>query len=140
MLSYNWTKLSLDKDASMTVHDDPALVQYIGKGLLTLPPGRDAKCVCKDFLRNVYQYVIQRLEKHYTLEVVKSTPIDCRFTMPAIWSDPAQSKTKAAALDAGFGSRQGDTINMITEPEAAAICALKQASYENLNPAKYERP
>ncbi|KAF3480439.1 heat shock 70 kDa protein 12A [Arthroderma uncinatum] len=47
------------------------------------------------------------------------------FTMPAIWSDKAQHATREAAKRAGFGSRPGDEIYMISEPEAAAIAALK---------------
>lgn len=45
--------------------------------------------------------------------------------MPAIWSDRARQDTRDAALRAGFGSRDLDSVIMISEPEAAALCALK---------------
>lgn len=45
--------------------------------------------------------------------------------MPAIWSDRAQQETREAALRAGFGKRQFDSVSMISEPEAAALYALK---------------
>ncbi|KAK5120261.1 hypothetical protein LTR85_006467 [Meristemomyces frigidus] len=52
--------------------------------------------------------------------------MDCWLTVPAVWSDQARHATKAAAKAAGFGSRAGDTISVISEPEAAAITVLKK--------------
>lgn len=45
--------------------------------------------------------------------------------MSAIWSDAAKAATRSAAHEAGFGSRPGDEIFMVPEPEAAAIATLK---------------
>lgn len=56
---------------------------------------------------------------------LQSTPMDCWLTVPAVWSDAAQNMTKIAAQAAGFGSREKDSIHLITEPEAAAISVLK---------------
>ena len=46
--------------------------------------------------------------------------------MPATWLDEAQDATREAAIGAGFANRPMDSINIISEPEAAAICALKR--------------
>ncbi|PPJ53004.1 hypothetical protein CBER1_11214 [Cercospora berteroae] len=51
--------------------------------------------------------------------------MDCWLTVPAVWSDQAQNATKATAKEAGFGSRPGDSISLIPEPEAAAVAVLK---------------
>ena len=42
--------------------------------------------------------------------------------MPAVWSDAAQAKTKACAEKAGMG--KGDRLQIVSEPEAAAVYAL----------------
>ena len=44
------------------------------------------------------------------------------ITVPAVWSDMAQSKTRSCAEKAGMGS--GSALHIISEPEAAAIYAL----------------
>ena len=45
-----------------------------------------------------------------------------KITVPAIWTDAAQAKTRACAEKAGMGA--GPVLHMISEPEAAAIHAL----------------
>ncbi|KAL9099462.1 MAG: hypothetical protein Q9163_005040 [Psora crenata] len=70
------------------------------------------------------------LKKHaehvlrYTLprSALVSTPVEYILTVPAVWSDAAQAKTRQCAENAGMG--QGSTIQMVSEPEAAAIYTL----------------
>ena len=45
-----------------------------------------------------------------------------KITVPAVWSDMAQSKTRSCAEKAGMGS--GTNLHIISEPEAAAIYSL----------------
>lgn len=97
---------------------------------MKLPGGKGAVDVCADFLRPVYNHLLHVLERQITKETLKVTPLEFWFTMPAIWSDQAQSATKKAAELAGFGSRKGDEINMITEPEAAGIATLKRSTID----------
>jgi len=59
------------------------------------------------------------------------TPMECWVTLPAIWSEEAKNATLQAAKRAGFGSRPGDEIFTIAEPEAAAIATLKKFSNPN---------
>jgi molecular chaperone DnaK (HSP70) len=68
---------------------------------------------------------MDRLERKLTKDLLNVTPIEFWFTMPAIWSDEAQHATRTAAMCAGFGTRSGDSVKMITEPEAAALAAFK---------------
>ena len=44
------------------------------------------------------------------------------MTVPAVWSDMAQAKTRACAEAAGMGAKSA--LHMISEPEAAAVWAL----------------
>jgi hypothetical protein len=67
------------------------------------------------------------VEKLGGSDILKITPMEFWLTVPAIWSDEAKAATRAAAKAAGFGSRPGDEINLIPEPEAAAHLALKSS-------------
>ena len=127
MTAYSWTKLLLDKKSPRTQYDDATLESKTGMGMLKLPKGKGAVSVCADFLKSIYCHLLQVLEKQITEETLAVTPLEFWFTMPAIWSDEAQSATKMAAKLAGFGSRAGDEIYMITEPEAAGIATLKRS-------------
>jgi hypothetical protein len=113
----------LDKNALPGEYDDPTLAKMSGHGMMKLPAFRDAEGVCEDFLREVYKYVSSKLGREMTL--------------PAIWSEEAKDSTLKAARRAGFGSRAGDDIFTIAEPEAAAIATLKKYSGPNaFNPIK----
>jgi molecular chaperone DnaK (HSP70) len=66
-----------------------------------------------------------KLEMRISADILRITAIEFWFTVPAIWSDSAKQDTLAAARAAGFGTRPGDEVNLILEPEAAAIATLK---------------
>jgi hypothetical protein len=125
MKSCSWTKLLLDKSAETAEHDDPSLRDAADPSFFSLPPGKDPQRVCQDFLAEAYKFVVNKLQSKMTREIFDVTPMECYLTMPAIWTDKAQTATLEAAKAAGFGSRPIDAIKMITEPEAAAIAALK---------------
>ncbi|KXX73243.1 Heat shock protein SSA3 [Madurella mycetomatis] len=126
MEACSWTKLLLDTSAETAEFDDPSLREAAGSAFFRLPPGKDAKAVCQDFLSEVYRFVVHNLEMRMTPEIFNMTPMECYLTIPAIWTDKARSATRDAAKAAGFGSRPFDTICMIAEPEAAAIAALRK--------------
>lgn len=126
MISCSWTKLLLDRSAETAEFDDPSLRNGAGsESFLHLPPGKTAQQVCQDYLAHVYRFVIDNLKSRMTATIFDITPMVCYLSVPAIWTDKAQVATREAAIEAGFGSRPFDTIHMITEPEAAAIAALK---------------
>ena len=135
MKAYSWTKLLLDKKAAKSKFDDPFLTQIAGKGIMELPYGRNAQEVCRNFLTEVKKFVFARIEKELGADFINITPIECWLTVPAIWSDEAKYATRSAAIGAGFASREMDSINIIPEPEAAAISALKEdTSASTVNP------
>ncbi|KAK0654927.1 hypothetical protein B0T16DRAFT_432585 [Cercophora newfieldiana] len=125
MTSCSWTKLLLDQSAETAEFDDPSLQLAAGGAFFHLPKGKTAEQVCQDYLSNVYNYLVENLKQRMTPEVFNITPMECYLTVPAIWTDKAQSATRRAAINASFASRHLDTLRMITEPEAAAIAALK---------------
>lgn len=137
LTSYSWTKLLLDKNAAAGEYDDPALSKISQNGMMQLPHFRDAQGVCEDFLREVFQHVSFNLRQQMTDLTYENTPMECWITLPAIWSEEAKDATLQAARRAGFGSRPGDDIFTIAEPEAAAIATLKKYSAPDaLNPIK----
>ena len=93
-----------------------------------MPSHRDARGVAADFLRELYAHLESRVVKNLGKEIFDSTPMDVWLTVPAVWSDQAQSATKNAAKEAGFEARPGDTISVISEPEAAAVAHLSDVS------------
>lgn len=122
---YVWTKLLLDRDVDLTEFDDPHLREMYGDGFLKLPQGKTAQDVAEDYLRELYLFTMQKLEQEFGAEVVRTMAMECWITYPAIWSVKAVEATRVAANRAGFASRPSDTLNMITEPEAAALVAMK---------------
>lgn len=126
MIAYSWTKLLLDENTPLTKYDDATLDDSSGAGILKLPKGKTAVDVVSNYLSEVYKHILRTIAKQITDEALSVTPLEFWFTVPAIWSDQAQSATRTAAQRAGFGSRIGDHIFMISEPEAAAIAALKK--------------
>jgi molecular chaperone DnaK (HSP70) len=114
----------LDKDASASSYDDPKLQDLYKSGLVRLPPNMSARDVCRDYLTGLYAYTVERIKKHIGSDVFEASPVECWITVPGIWLPKAQVATLEAARKAGFGSRPRDSIQIIPEPEAAALTAL----------------
>jgi len=130
LLSCSWTKLLLDKSAPATEYDDPDLMMAAADGLMRLPPGKTAKDVVTDYLRGMYKMFWRALKDTGLLgdgELELPMPVEFWITVPATWSEEAKWATRSAAIAAGFGSRPGDEINLIPEPEAAAHLAFKDS-------------
>ena len=135
MTAYSWTKLLLDQHTPRTQYDDTTLEDASGTGILRLPNGKDATEVTSDFLSELYGHILKTITKQFTEEALRITPLEFWFTVPAIWSDKAKDATREAARLAGFGERQSrshDRVFLITEPEAAAIAALKRTTNDGL--------
>lgn len=125
---YGYFKLLLDAKTGATKYDDPGLGTAIDDGnpnaQFQLPPNKSAFDVTADYLELLYGHIMGQLHKRVAV-TLKSTPIQFVLTTPAIWSHEAQGVTLEAAKRAGFTTRPGDTISMISEPEAAASYCLR---------------
>jgi molecular chaperone DnaK (HSP70) len=133
MKSYSWTKLLLDKGADATEFDDPDLQDLVksqGDGLMKLPFHKTPTDVAGDYLWEIYKYFMNELEKRISPEILRVTPMEFWFTVPAMWGDKAKDATRQAALKAKFASRLGDRLYMIPEPEAAAVAILKSLTHD----------
>ncbi|KAI1175764.1 actin-like ATPase domain-containing protein [Nemania sp. FL0916] len=84
-----------------------------------------------DYLTEIYRYTMDTLTRRYGESFMASTKVDFVLTCPAVWSDAAKNTTLQAAERAGMGSRS--EIQMISEPEAAAVYTLKAIQPNHLN-------
>ncbi|PWW76338.1 actin-like ATPase domain-containing protein [Tuber magnatum] len=122
-----WFKLLLDptKYSLANARNSPLTRT---KGLM--PAGKKPVDVVADYLSELYKCTIEHLEKSLGKDVVEVSPLDFVLTVPAVWSDAAKNLTLQAAECAGFGRQK--SIRLISEPEAAAVCCLKEIEPNNL--------
>ena len=121
-----WTKLLLGGDSRQQDLDDPALRELRREeGVLHIPDGREAKDVVTDYLRELCKWLEARLKVRDEV-LFQISPLEIWVTVPAMWTDAAKVATREAVLAAGFGSRPSDSVNIITEPEAAALAVMTQ--------------
>jgi len=76
-----------------------------------------------DYLTQIHNHTMYTLTRRYGESFMASTKVDFVLTCPAVWSDAAKNKTLQAAERAGMGAKS--QIQMISEPEAAAVYTLK---------------
>ena len=76
-----------------------------------------------EYLTQIYNHTMDTLRRRYGTSFMDSTKVDFVLTCPAVWSDAAKNTTLQAAERAGMG-RQSQ-IQMVSEPEAAAVYTLK---------------
>ncbi|KAK2072966.1 hypothetical protein P8C59_007283 [Phyllachora maydis] len=76
-----------------------------------------------DYLTQMHRHTMDTLTRRYGAGLMASTQVDFVLTCPAVWSDAAKNTTLQAAERAGMGARS--RIQMISEPEAAAVYTLK---------------
>ena len=115
---HQWFKLDLDPTQVRGV-------SVLSRNYLdehALPPGYDisAEKLCADYLTAIRTHTELILKHKLPQSVLRSTPIEYIITVPAVWSDAAQAKTRSCAEQAGMGR----SLQIISEPEAAAIYAL----------------
>lgn len=82
----------------------------------------------QDQLERVVTSYFSALRQHFEstlaikLSILSTTPVEYIITHPAIWSDSAKAAIQRCAERAGIG--EGRNLQLLTEPEAAAIWAL----------------
>ncbi|KAF3932409.1 hypothetical protein ABW19_dt0208537 [Dactylella cylindrospora] len=84
---------------------------------------KKAKDIAIDFLSSVRKHVMSELAKRYTQATLDSLRKEWIITVPAMWSPTAKNTTREVALAAGMGT--ADTLQITTEPEAAATFTLR---------------
>ncbi|KAJ2905254.1 Hsp70 family protein [Zalerion maritima] len=85
--------------------------------------GKNVVDAVSDYLTQIHAHTMDMLTRRYGESFMASTKVDFVLTCPAVWSDAAKNTTLLAAERAGMGGRS--QIQMISEPEAAAVYTLK---------------
>lgn len=83
--------------------------------------GKSHEEAITDYLTCIMRHIKQDLVKRFGTRMIETTTIDFVLTVPAIWTDAAKDATLRVAEKAGMGTN----LYMISEPEAAAIYALR---------------
>lgn len=119
-------KLFLDRSQKLPFyvshHDTAAQLRRFNKNVV------DA---VSDYLTQIHAHTMDTLTRRYGESFMASTKVDWVLTCPAVWSDAAKNTTLQAAERAGMGTKSD--IQMISEPEAAAVYTLKAIQPNHLN-------
>lgn len=120
--SFKWIKILLEENhryvtAVEPVKDSNTLLRKVDK---------TAQAVVADYLKLLWDYTLDDIKKfHPSYQDIFALRVV--LTVPAIWSPAAKDKTLQAARIAGMP----EDIQLVTEPEAAALATLKDKSEEN---------
>lgn len=101
--SYAWFKLLLDEQQALR-YDHPSSTTIDGRDTTTKPAGKSAVDLCADFLAEVATFAYKSMARRVTEEVLKSTPLDFWFTVPAMWSDRAKVCSASQCIGGPCGS------------------------------------
>jgi molecular chaperone DnaK (HSP70) len=86
--------------------------------------------VVADYLKCLWKHAVEDIELSLSKIAVDNMTFRVVLTVPANWDHMAQALTKKAAQKAGIEavrSRGPTTFRMVSEPEAAALAAWKEA-------------
>lgn len=117
---HQWFKLGLDPKR-------PRPISGLASALAdekAAPPGynQSAETLVVDYLSKLRSHFVSVLKQKLPASVLDTTPMQYTITHPAIWSTTAVAATKRCAEKAGMN--EGENLQLVTEPEAAAIWAL----------------
>ncbi|KAI4116638.1 MAG: hypothetical protein LQ345_002983 [Seirophora villosa] len=119
---HQWFKLALDPKR-------PRPMSGLASALpdeKAAPPEHDVppQTLVKDYLSALRQHLESVLAKALPKSVLMTTAMEFIITVPAIWSGKASAETRSCAERAGMGL--GKHLQLVSEPEAAAIWALSR--------------
>lgn len=127
-LRHQWFKLDLDPSQQ---HGTSDLAKSFPDPMAS-PPGYGipTEKLVTDYLTSLRKHAEQVLRYKLPQSALQSTPLEFVITVPAVWNDIAQAKTRTCAEDAGMGL--GTSLHIISEPEAAAMYALDAMDPHNI--------
>ena len=118
---HRWFKLELDSQHKHKIQGFVAILMELGVPKIDahIPPEQKVT----DYLTALRRHAEEVLRHKVSASPILETPVRYVLTVPAVWSEAAQAKTRACAIAAGMGDE--DSIQLISEPEAAAVYALR---------------
>ena len=127
-MRHQWFKLGLE--TKKTKQKSRLNDRYPDPKALSGASYEEAVDLTTKYLRCLHNHCLSILKLKLGHAVLESTPIKPILTTPAMWSERAMATTASCAKAAGMG----DSITMISEPEAAVIYALDALDPHGLSP------
>lgn len=96
---------------------------YRSSTALPAVQGKEAEKLAVDYLSSLKKRVDEHFAANFD-KLVDEIPRQYIVTVPAIWGHKEQDRTRRCAERAGMG--KGSSLQVVSEPEAAAIYALER--------------
>lgn len=120
--SVDWVKLLLEPDYKYR-----SVMAPVQKSMAMLTQmEKTSEKVVADYLRFLWSFTLKDIRRLYD-DFEDTCDLRVILTCPAIWTEAAKAKTLRAAANAGLP----EGITLVTEPEAAALCVLKDKLEEH---------
>lgn len=123
---HQWFKLDLDEEQMQQVSQ--LTLQYPDPHALPPSYNKSPADLSVDFLGALKVHTEAILKAKLGVGVMSNTLVEYIITVPAIWSDAAQNRTRVCARRAGMG----ENVRIISEPEAAVIYTIDAMSPRTL--------
>lgn len=127
--AFRWFKILLEPDYLKGIRKTTEEVSHSRELLDRMK--KSAEDVIADFLEQLWKYtqedIRKRVEGLEDDDWESSMDVDVILTVPAMWSHAARAKTLRAAIAAGLPK----DLQLVTEPEAAALATLRDKSDED---------
>jgi molecular chaperone DnaK (HSP70) len=119
----SWFKLGLCEEATkMLAKERPERYEML-YDLLT-KYNKKPLDVSADYLRLLWAHAMENIQERVDPVLWENINLRIVLTVPAIWDHKAQDLTRQAAKMAGMLDRKGSTLELIAEPEAAALAVF----------------
>jgi molecular chaperone DnaK (HSP70) len=124
----SWFKLSLSEEASERfANEQPQRFAQLDKILTKLR--KEPVDVASDYLRCLWAHATEVIQRTIGKQLWENISIKIVLTLPAIWDHKAQELTRKAAGMAGLPARTGTTLELIGEPESAALAVFEEMGH-----------
>ncbi|KAL3466064.1 hypothetical protein BJX64DRAFT_284995 [Aspergillus heterothallicus] len=125
---YTWSKILLDTRYHHRNYKAGLMRNLVEAGFFRLNPGHGRRQFIAHFLTKLHSKIVEGLLHAYPSV---DLPIEFWFSIPAVWSESARNRMDDAITAAGYRKRSQDSVFMVSEAEAAAICLHEQLHASN---------
>jgi hypothetical protein len=123
----SWFKLGLSEyGREQLAEDQPEKYKKLHALLKSF--GKEPVDVMADYLRCIWTYATENIQRRIGKHLWENLKLKIVVTVPAIWDHKAQELTRKAAEMAGLRSRSTTELELIGEPEAAALAVFDEMS------------
>jgi len=122
-----FVKLLLEPNASRKISSLNDVVDPEANGDILRKLEIEPVDAATQYIKLLWEHAKQQIVRHVTQATFDFAEKVVLFTVPAVWSDRAKHNTYMIAVGAGLAD-DDITLEMVSEPEAAAIAVLKDRS------------